>query len=114
MEFLAHLPKEIIIGLVIGLIGLCIWAFRIIYSLIKDRISLFDNKIDTGFKDVRDMFKDVSCKFDLYDKKIDLLFIEIKSSDFANDHFLSNGERYMDIKETEKQRLIRDYEFQNI
>lgn len=112
MEFLKHLPTEIMVALLTIMFGLMAWAVRIIYKLILVFVNRESKAVEDGFKDVKNDFYEVKTHLVRVDKKIDLLTIEIKSSDFASDHFLSNGDRFMDIKEIEKQRLIRDYKLQ--
>ena len=112
MEFLSHLPTTVLIALIGALFIALTWAVRIIYKLFVKQIDVWSEKVSSEFKGVKDSIVDTNDHLNKIDKRIDLLFIEIKASDFANDHFLSNGESYIEMKESEKQRLIRDYEFQ--
>lgn len=111
MEFLSHLPTGILVGLIVVLLGAMGWMVKIVYKLIFNKLTEWSDKVSSEFASVKESFVKTDGHLEKMDRRIDLLFIEIKASDFANDHFLSNGERYIDIKEAEKQRLIRDHEF---
>lgn len=113
MEFIRHLPTEALIGLIILMIGLLGWLFNIIYNLFKEWFSAWNKNMTSEFSDVKKEFIKVDEHFYKLDRKIDMLGIEQRSTDFALDALISNGRRYANLKEEEKQRLIRDYEFQN-
>jgi len=114
MEFIRHLPTEALIGLIVLMIGAIGWMFGIIYKLLKGWANSWNENWTKEFKDVNRNFVAVNEHFVRLDRNIDMLFIEQRSSDFALDELISNGKRYSTLKEMEKQRLIRDYEFRQV
>jgi len=86
MEFLKHLSIEAISGLIVILCVLIIFVVKII---------------------IERLTTDINKNFAKVNLNIEFLFIEIQSSDYANDYFLSNGESFIDIKERKKSELVK-------
>lgn len=114
MQFLSQLPNGVLVSLVALAIILMGWMIKIIYSLIKKSVDSWDEKITSGFNQITTEFGKVDNHFIAIDRKVDLLFIEQQSSDFALDILISNGKRYSDLKGKKKEELIRDYEFRQV
>lgn len=65
-------------------------------------------------KNAEKFFDKIDGRLDKTDNKIDLLFVEQQSTDYALDKCLpSNGYGYMDHKKEKKTELLKDQEYVN-